>query len=237
MLCFLISVDSQMSEINIDQLLKVLPRLIRENDTVKGAILTALSGVVATRDDIKELIREMDKRFEAVDKHFEAMQQQMDKRFEAVDKHFEAMERRFDGVDTQLKTITDTVIDIKRSFGAPFEQFARNVVSRILEGEGIPNVVLKKDKIPDKKGVVFPETKEIEIDGFSENPPVIVEITSILREKAKVETFLKKKAFVEKERGKKFRGFLIASGSNLTREELADINVMLKKNGAELINL
>ncbi len=58
-------------KIDVDELLKILPQLIRENDTVKGAILTALSGVVATREDIKDVIREMDKRFEAVDKHFE----------------------------------------------------------------------------------------------------------------------------------------------------------------------
>ncbi len=69
-------------KIDVDELLKILPQLIRENDTVKGAILTALSGVMATREDIKDVIREMDKRFEA-------MQQQMDKRFEAVNNHFE----------------------------------------------------------------------------------------------------------------------------------------------------
>ena len=64
---------------------KKLPQLIRENDEVKGAIITALSGVVATKEDIKNLMNEMDKRFEAMDKRFEAM----DKRFEAMDKRFE----------------------------------------------------------------------------------------------------------------------------------------------------
>ncbi|MEX2717911.1 MAG: hypothetical protein Q6370_016565, partial [Candidatus Sigynarchaeota archaeon] len=60
-----------MTGIDIDELVKILPKLIRENDTVKGAIISALSGVVATKDDIKALILEMDKRFEAVDKRFE----------------------------------------------------------------------------------------------------------------------------------------------------------------------
>ena len=41
-----------------------LPTLIKENNLIKGAIISALSGVVATKEDIKELIREMDKRFE-----------------------------------------------------------------------------------------------------------------------------------------------------------------------------
>ena len=57
-----------MSDIDIKKLLKVLPQLIRENDTVKGTIITALSGVVATRDDIRDLIREMDKHFDNIQK-------------------------------------------------------------------------------------------------------------------------------------------------------------------------
>ena len=36
-------------------------------------------------------MQQMDKRFEQVDKRFEAMQQSIDKRFEQVDKRFEAM--------------------------------------------------------------------------------------------------------------------------------------------------
>ena len=50
----------------------------------------------ATKDDIKMLIHQMDKRFEQVDKRFEQVdkrldlfQQQMDKRLEQIDKRFE----------------------------------------------------------------------------------------------------------------------------------------------------
>jgi len=62
--------------IDIDELLKILPQLIRENDTVKGAILTALSGVVATHADVEMVIQAMEKRFEAVDRRFEAVDRQ-----------------------------------------------------------------------------------------------------------------------------------------------------------------
>ncbi|MHA1681286.1 MAG: DUF3782 domain-containing protein [Promethearchaeota archaeon] len=97
----------------INELLEILPRLIRENDTVKGAIITALSGVVATKDDIANLIREMDKRFEAMqeqmDKRFEAMQEQMDKRFDAIDKRFEAMDRRFEAMQAQMDKRFDAI--------------------------------------------------------------------------------------------------------------------------------
>ena len=114
----------------------------------------------------------------------------------------------------------------------------RNVIIRILAGEGLYNVLLKPIKIKDKNRFVFPEgTDEIEIDGLSEDPPIIIEITSILRDKDKINIFLRKKEFVEKKFKKKFRGFFIAAGSELTQQEIADITVLLRKHQSELINL
>ena len=59
------------------------------------------------RELIKTILVEMDKRFDAVDKRFEATQEQMDKRFDAVDKRFEAMQeqmdKRFDAVDKRFE--------------------------------------------------------------------------------------------------------------------------------------
>lgn len=72
------------NDIDVQKLIEILPKLIRENDTVKGAILSALSGVVATREDIKDLIREMDKRFEQVDKRLDQMTIGADASFELV---------------------------------------------------------------------------------------------------------------------------------------------------------
>jgi hypothetical protein len=80
-----------MKEIDIDDLLKILPKLIRENDAVKGAIISALSGVVATHDDIVELNKAMEQR---LDKRLEAMEQRLNKRLEASDKRIEALEQR-----------------------------------------------------------------------------------------------------------------------------------------------
>ncbi|MHA1854837.1 MAG: hypothetical protein ACTSYY_02240, partial [Promethearchaeota archaeon] len=85
-----------MNEFDTNYLLDILPKLIKENDTIKGAIISILSGIVATKEDIKDVIREMDKRFEAI-------QIQMDKRFEAMDKHFEAMDKRFEAMDKRFE--------------------------------------------------------------------------------------------------------------------------------------
>ncbi len=107
-----------MSEIDIDELLKILPKLIRENDTIKGAILSALSGIVATHEDIQELITQMDKRFEAQDRHFEAI----DKRFEAQDRRFEAIDKRFEAIDRHFEIIEQQNRENNRlieKFGCP----------------------------------------------------------------------------------------------------------------------
>jgi len=61
------------------------------------------------------------------------------------------------------------------------------VIIRIPAGEGLYNVLLKPIKIKDKNRFVFPDgTDEIEIDGLSEDPPIIIEITSILRDMDKI---------------------------------------------------
>ncbi|MBN2151982.1 MAG: hypothetical protein JW839_11075, partial [Candidatus Lokiarchaeota archaeon] len=95
--------------IDVKKLLEILPKLIRENDTVKGAIITALSGVVATREDFKDFIRETDKRFDAMqaqmDKRFDAMQTQMNKRFEQVDERLDQVDKRLDQVDKRLDQV------------------------------------------------------------------------------------------------------------------------------------
>src|SRR6056297_3363007 len=98
-----------MSDPEIKKFIKMLPDLIKNNDEVRGAIIGALSGVVATKGDIKVLTKEMDKRFEAMDKRFEAMDKrfeamdkEMDKRFEAMDKRFEAMDKRFEALTKEM---------------------------------------------------------------------------------------------------------------------------------------
>ena len=51
-------------------------------------------------------MREMDKRFEAVDQRLETLAREMDQRFEALmremDKRFEAVDQRFDALQRQI---------------------------------------------------------------------------------------------------------------------------------------
>jgi hypothetical protein len=63
-----------MNPIDIDELIKILPTLIRENDAIKGAIITALSGILATKEDIKDLMLQMDKRFGSMENRFDGIE-------------------------------------------------------------------------------------------------------------------------------------------------------------------
>jgi hypothetical protein len=85
--------------------------------------------------------------------------------------------------------------------------------------------------------LLFPNSDEVEIDGFSLDPPVIVEITSILKDNSKIEIFLKKKSFVESLYAKEFRGFFVAASTQLSSDEIAAITIELRKENSELINL
>ncbi|MHA1270021.1 MAG: hypothetical protein ACTSPY_09575 [Candidatus Helarchaeota archaeon] len=176
-----------------------------------------------------------------MDKRFEEINNQMDKRFEEInnqmDKRFEEINKRFNSTDRRLDKIENVLYNIQSSIGKPFEQFARNVVIDILKAEGIEEIDITSKKIPDPEGIVHPDTKEIEIDGFSFTPPIVVEITSILRELEKIEIFIKKKHFIEKLYGKEFRGFFVAAGSELTPEKKAKAKILCHKNNIDFINL
>ena len=237
-------------EFIIKVILEELPQLVRESDLLKGAIISALSGVVATKEDIENLgkqmiagFRETDKRLsdfkQEMDKRFAEMREETNKRFEAMDKRFEAMdkrdnefenktENRFDRLERKLDHLIDAI-------GKPFEQFGRNVITRILEGEGI-NVKLEQKRIPNPYHQIFDST-ELEFDAYSHEPPVIAEITTILSDKNKIVKFIEKKKALEKIMGKPFRGFFVCSSSKFTQEEKADIILLLKQHNSELINL
>jgi len=179
----------------------------------------------------------MDERFERVDKRFETMQKTMNERFERVDKRFERVDKRFDHLESQNREIKSILENIQQSLGRPFEQFGRNVIIKLLKSEGYEKISLKPKKLKDPESFVSEDTTEVEIDGFSLDPPIIVEITSVLRSKKKIDIFLRKKGFVEEEYETKFRGFFLAASSEFSAEEMGDIAIKLREHNCELINL
>jgi gas vesicle protein len=277
-----------MNKIDIDELVKILPKLIRENDTVKGAIISALSDVLPTHKDIielgesikkqsKEMEERMEKRFQELHKQNKQMDDRMNTQFKKMDdrmntqfkkmddriigleermddriigleermderdKKIEIMDKKIDGLDEKIefnyRDLKSVLVNIQTTIGKPFEQFGRNVIVRLLESEGYTDVQLEDKKFEDANEFLKKGSTEIEIDGFCLDPPVIVEITSILRDKEKIDLFLRKKEFVERKYDLDFRGFFVAANSELSSEDLGEISVELRKHGSELINL
>ncbi|MHA1728545.1 MAG: hypothetical protein ACTSWY_07415 [Promethearchaeota archaeon] len=192
---------------------------------------------LVTSDQFTQAMERIDKRFEESEQRFTQAMERIDKRFEASELRFESLQERLEKHDIKFDRLINIVENIQQQLGKPFEQFARNIIIRILEGEGITNVELQSKLFIDPEYTVFENNEDIEIDGFSEEPPLIVEITSVLRETKKVTDFLKKKKFLEKKFGVSFRGFFIASSSQLSQELLAQMTILLHQNRCELINL
>jgi hypothetical protein len=131
-----------------EEFLRLLPKLIRENDEVKGAIITALSGVVATKEDIKDLIEIMDKRFESMDKRFESVQEQLDKRFESMDKRFESMDKRFESMDKRFESMDKRFESVQEQLDKRFESVQEQLDKRF---ESVQEQLDKRFESMDKR--------------------------------------------------------------------------------------
>ncbi len=185
-----------------EEFLRLLPKLIREDDEVKGAIITALSGVVATKEDIRQVINEFDKRFEASDKRFDAMQKDMDKRFDESNKRFDESNKRFeamqkqmslgfsevnkriDTLDKKVETIDKKVSTIDIAIGAlgnrsgkSLEKSILNVLKDKLIQENIQSSEIKKVYLTDSEGLVFSKNATTDVDVVIEDgKTILVEI-------------------------------------------------------------
>ncbi len=111
-----------MSKFDLEFIKKELPGLIRTSDEIKGAIITALSSVIPTRQqmddrffDLKkdmderffDLKKNMDERFEKIDQRFFDLQKNMNERFEKIDQRFEKVDQRFEKVDQRFLELKD----------------------------------------------------------------------------------------------------------------------------------
>lgn len=158
-----------MAKIDIDELLAILPQLIRENDTVKGAILTALSGVVATHEDVKELIREMDKRFEAADAKNEVRFNKIETRLDGVDKRFDGVDKRLNNIDTSLLKVKASVDNLGERSGKALEETILKLMQEQLLNERIEYTEITRESLTDEKGEIFFPGYTTDVDIVAQN--------------------------------------------------------------------
>ena len=182
--------------IDKNELLKLLPKLIREDDEIKGAIITALSGVVATKDDIARMIDHSNRRFEAVDKRFEAMDKRFEELIKQMNERTEIVGKRFEDLINEMNTgfenaredrrigflkIEKSITEIKAAVGSIGDRSGKALEDTIIEllndkliQENIQASKIHKEIISDKEGIVFTKHYSSDIDVLIEDGKIIL---------------------------------------------------------------
>jgi len=125
-----------------------------------------------------------------MDKRFEAMQVQIDKGFTETNKKFETVFRRLD--------------EIAIGADVSFELFCMDMIKNIFKAEGCPVPYIEQRRhFVDPNHDVHPDTTDVEIDLFYPDPPLIGEVTYRASTMDKLDTFIKKIAFMERTTFKK----------------------------------
>ncbi len=188
----------------------------------------------------KAMQKQMDERFKASDERFKesaeqfkAMQKQMDERFKESDERFKAMQEQ---IDRRFEKVFERFDELSLALGHDFEEFNSYWLETFLVEQGYPEVKVKKVHFADTDYEVFPDSQDVEVDLFNENPFVIGEVTAIVRSIDKVTTFLRKIKFLEKQFGRKadYKLFITYMVSPEIRDE---VKRLLQENGVTLITV
>jgi Uncharacterized conserved protein containing a coiled-coil domain len=153
------------------------------------------------------LISEMNRRFEEVDKRFEALISEMNRRFEEVDKRFEEMDKRFEAILEQIREIRVELAGLGGRLGRGFEDLVRQTLKAVVGAE-VKEV--KRLIMWDEKGEVYGHPENVEFDAYASNSEkFLIEVKSSAN-KGDVLIFNKKAEWAEKTLGKT-RKILIAA--------------------------
>ncbi len=167
---------------------------------------------IESNQRFETLQEQMDKRFEQVDKRFEALIAEMNKRFEQVDKRFEQVNKRFEQGDYKFDKVFQRLDDMSTAFGHDFEEFNSLWLQEYLIAQGYPKLTIKKRTFVDQNYEVFPDSTDVEVDVYNEEPLVIGEVTAITRNIAKITIFMRKVQFLKKMKGKEPKVFCVTYG-------------------------
>lgn len=137
--------------IDKDKLIKILPELIKSDDGIRGAIIAALEGVLATKEDIKLII------------------QAMDRRFEAGDRRFEEMDRRFGQLILEVKEIKAAVGSLGGRVGINLEKTILEVLRETLIEDNIDIKQITAKKIKDWDAEIFQRGTPVQMDILGED--------------------------------------------------------------------
>ncbi len=161
----------------------------------------------------------MDRRFEAVEERFRALQADMDRRFEAVEERFRAlqadMDRRFElqaailaEHSRQLRRLTVGLGSLGHRFGLGFEEAVRAVVE---EFAGVGPLVAERLTVPDPAGELYGVPGQlVEFDAFvHDSRRFLVEVKGFAQPED-VLNFVRKVEFARRHLPEPFEPVLVA---------------------------
>jgi hypothetical protein len=175
--------------------------LIQDDDRVKGAIISALSRVVATKDNIEKAIEEsrrqfkdiykrldkveqriamlidrMDKNLEEARKSREAIIGQMNKGFEEARKSREAM---FEKARKDRKSLRTLITTVSTRSGPQLENLILEILDDELIQENIQRASISKVELTDLSGEVFYKNYNTDIDvAVQDGKTLLIEVKS-----------------------------------------------------------
>jgi len=180
-----------MSSIQKNVLKKKILELIKEDEEFRLAIIGALTESFVTKEEIKELLKEIrnlakqfNKRMESFEKRMEEMREDFNKRMESFEKRMEEMredfnkrmesfEKRMEGFDLKLSAIG-------ARWGIFTEESIRKAFRGILEEKFGAKV--EKWEVYDEKGIVYGHPSIIDVDVLiKDSEHILIEIKSHVR--------------------------------------------------------
>jgi hypothetical protein len=164
------------------------------------------------------LLREMNQRFEAVDRRFEAVDQRFETLLREMNQRFEAVDRRFEGVFAELREQRLHLSALGARVGRGLEFIVKGIVEEFA-GESFP--LADRLVLADTEGEVFGVPgAEVEFDLYAHNGRAyLVEVKSHLKTDD-VLKFQRKTVFAEAKLGRPLTRLIIALSMDSKAEAL-----------------
>ena len=233
----------------IDQLRTELPRLLREHPEVRhevwGLMLdafpsrqeftTLLEEIRTSREEsnrrFEELRDDMNKRFEAVDRRFEAVDRRFEEMRSEMNQRFEAVDRRFDSLDRSMRDLNINMSSLGSRVGHGLEGMLKGAVEEFA-GERFPHA--ERLVLRDESGQVFGvEGAEVEFDLYAHNGMAyLVEVKSHVKV-TDVWSFYQKIKFAEGKLGRTVIPLILALSMDPRAEQkMRELDIRYRVGGA-----
>lgn len=148
-----------MRTITPEEVIKALPRILKEHPEIKVELYQILSQEYVTRAELKEYMERSDKRFERIDKRFE----EMDRRFNALVQEMRAFRedtnRRFEDLHSWVGIV---VGGFQRRAGKGLEEAIAGTLRIAIHRPDIKSEkIILRERIIDDKGLIGPKGRGV----------------------------------------------------------------------------